>query len=187
MRMFIVLLILSLITYSSSAVTGVAVELKASQSVNTGSDVTFKITVTVAGDDATATNDKVTIKAIAGLLLVKSDDANTNSKVTCTLSEATEVVRNTPKDFECTAKSLTTAANYKLAKDGNDFKLTGTDNNAISGTSVTGTVTMEVKAAAGGDTTTPTTNTNTTTNTTTTTGSGKFLAVSSLFTLLLFF
>ena len=187
--MFIVLLILSLITYSSSAVTGVAVELKASQSVNTGSDVTFKITVTVAGDAASGaeSSDKVTIKTIEGLLLVKSDDANTNSKVTCTLSAATEVVRTTPKDFECTAKSLTTAGTYKLAKDGTDFKLTGTDNNAIDGTSVTGTVTMEVKAAAGGDTTTPTTNTNTTTNTTTTTGSGKFLAVSSLFTLLLFF
>lgn len=191
MRTFIVLLILSLITYSSSAVSGVAVDLKASQSVNTGSDVAFKITVTVSGEEDT---DKVTIKAIAGLLLVKSDDDNTNSKVTCTVSADTEVVKTTPKDFDCTAKSLTTAGTYKLAKDGNDFKLTGSDNNAITGTSVTGTATMAVKAAAGGDATTPTTGgntTNTTTTggdtTTTTTGSGKFLAVSSLFTLLLFF
>ena len=44
MRTFIVLLILSLITYSSSAVTEVALDLKASQSVNTGSNVAFKIT-----------------------------------------------------------------------------------------------------------------------------------------------
>ena len=85
-------------------------------------------------------------------------------------------------------------ATYKLAKDGSDFALTGSDNNAIADTSVTGTATMAVKAAAGGDATTPTTGgntTNTTTTggdtTTTTTGSGKFLAVSSLFTLLLFF
>ena len=170
MRMFIVLLILSLITYSSSAVTGVAVELKASQSVNTGSDVTFKITVTVAGDDATATNDKVTIKAIAGLLLVKSDDPNTNSTVTCTVSADTEVAKGTPKDFDCTAKSLTTAGTYKLAGDKTDFKLTDASNQAIASTSVTGTATMEVKAAADP-----------------TTGSSKFLAVSSLFTLLFFF
>ncbi len=194
MRTFIVLLILSLITYSSSTVSAVAVDLKASQSVNTGSNVAFKITVTVSGDDASPANDKVTIKAIAGLLLVKSDDDNTNSKVTCTVSTATEVVRGTPKDFDCTAKSLTTVATYKLAKDGSDFALTGSDDNPITGTSVTGTATMAVKAAAGGDATTPTTGgntTNTTTTggdtTTTTTGSGKFLAVSSLFTLLLFF
>ena len=191
MRTFIVLLILSLITYSSSTVSAVALDLKASQSVNTGSNVAFKITVTVSGDDA---NDKVTIKAIAGLLLVKSDDDNTKSTVTCTVSSPTEVVRGTPKDFDCTAKSLTTVATYKLAKDGSDFALTGSDDNPITGTSVTGTATMAVKAAAGGDATTPTTGgntTNTTTTggdtTTTTTGSGKFLAVSSLFTLLLFF
>ena len=196
MRTFILLLILSLITYSSSAVTGVAVDLKASQSVNTGSDVAFKITVTVSGNAEAGSegNDKVSIKAIAGLLLVKSDDDNTNSKVTCTVSADTEVVKTTPKDFDCTAKSLTTVATYKLAKDGTDFALTGSDNNAIADTSVTGTATMAVKAAAGGDATTPTTGgntTNTTTTggdtTTTTTGSGKFLAVSSLFTLLLFF
>ena len=170
MRTFIVLLILSLITYSSSAVTGVAVDLKASQSVNTGSNVAFKITVTVDGNDGTAANDLVTIKAIAGLLLVKSDDSNTNSTVTCTVSADTEVAKGTPKDFDCTAKSLTTAGTYKLAKDGTDFKLADASNAAIDDTSVTGTATMEVKAAA-----TPTTE------------SGKFLAVSSLFTLLLFF
>ena len=78
MRTFILLLILSLITYSSSTVSAVAVDLKASQSVNTGSNVAFKITVTVDGNDGTAANDLVTIKAIAGLLLVKSDDDNTN-------------------------------------------------------------------------------------------------------------
>ena len=170
MRMFIVLLILSLITYSSSTVSGVAVDLKAIQSVNTGSNVAFKITVTVDGDDTTAANDLVTIKAIAGLLLVKSDDSNTNSTVTCTVSADTEVAKGTPKDFDCTAKSLTTAGTYKLAKDGTDFKLADASNAAIGDTSVTGTATMEVKAAA-----TPTTE------------SGKFLAVSSLFTLLLFF
>ena len=166
MRTFIVLLILSLITYSSSAVTGVAVDLKASQSVNTGSNVAFKITVTVSGNDNA---DKVAIKAIEGLLLVKSDDSKTNSTVTCTVSTPTEVLKTTPKDFDCTAKSLTTAGTYKLADD-DDFELTGSDNSPIAATSVTGTATMEVKAAADP-----------------TTGSSKFLAVSSLFTLLLFF
>ncbi len=174
MRMFIVLLILSLITYSSSAVTGVAVDLKASQSVNTGSNVKFKITVNVAGDAASGSesSDKVTIKTIEGLLLVKSDDPNTNSTVTCTLSAVTEVVRNTPQDFECSAKSLSTAGTYKLAKDVEDFKLTDDQSAKITTAAITGTATMEVKVA---DTNTPTT------------GSGKFLAVSSLFTLLFFF
>ena len=179
MRTFIVLLILSLITYSSSAVTGVAVDLKASQSVNTGSNVAFKITVTVSGNDNA---DKVAIKAIEGLLLVKSDDSKTNSTVTCTVSTPTEVLKTTPKDFDCTAKSLTTAATYKLAGDKTDFKLTDDQNAKIDTAAVTGTATMEVKAAAGG--TTPTTGGDTTTPTT---ESGKFLAVSSLFTLLLFF
>lgn len=174
MRMFIVLLILSLITYSSSAVTGVALDLKASQSVNTGSNVAFKITVTVSGDAGTATDDSVTIKTIAGLELVEKDNADTKSTVTCTLSQETEVVRNTPKDFECTAKSLTTAGTYKLAE-GDDFGLTDDDDAPIAKTAVTGSATMEVKTATGGDAATPTT------------GSGKFLAVSSLFTLLLFF
>ena len=181
MRTFIVLLILSLITYSSSAVTEVAVDLKASQSVNTGSNVKFKITVTVSGTESA---DSVTIKAIEGLLLVKSDDSNTNSTVTCTVSTDTEVVRGTPKDFDCTAQSLTTAATYKLAGDKTDFKLTDNTDTKIATAAVTGTATMEVKAAAGGDAATPTTGGDTTT---TTTGSGKFLAVSSLFTLLLFF
>ena len=133
--MFIVLLILSLITYSSSAVTEVAVDLKASQSVNTGSNVAFKITVTVSGNAAAGSEgtDKVTIKAIAGLLLVKSDDSNTNSTVTCTVSTDTEVVRGTPKDFDCTAKSLTTAATYKLAGDKTDFQLTDDKNAKIKG------------------------------------------------------
>ena len=189
MRTFIVLLILSLITYSSSTVSAVAVDLKASQSVNTGSNVAFKITVTVSGDDASPANDKVTIKAIAGLLLVKSDDDNTKSTVTCTVSSPTEVVRGTPKDFDCTAQSLTTAATYKLAGDKTDFQLTDNTDTKIATGAVTGTVTMAVTAAAGG--TTPTTGGNTTNTTTvgntTTTGSGKFLAVSSLFTLLLFF
>ena len=87
MRTFILLLILSLITYSSSSVTAVAVDLKASQSVNTGSNVKFNITVTVSGNDTTEANDKVKIKKIEGLFLVKSDDSKTNSTVTCTLSE----------------------------------------------------------------------------------------------------
>ena len=172
MRKCIILLIFSLFTYSSSAVSGVAVDLKASQSVNTGSNVKFKITVTVSGTESA---DSVTIKAIEGLLLVKSDDDNTNSTVTCTVSTATKVVKGTPQDFDCTAQSLTTAGTYKLAEDGEDFELTGTDDNAIAKTAVTGSATMEVKTATGGDAATPTT------------GSGKFLAVSSLFTLLFFF
>ena len=95
--------------------------------------------------------------------------------MTCTVSTNTEVARNTPKDFDCTAKSLTTAATYKLAGDKTDFQLTDDKNAKIETAAVTGTATMEVKAAAGGDAATPTTE------------SGKFLAVSSLFTLLLFF
>ena len=138
-------------------------------------------------------------KVIKGLgttniISVKSDDDNTNSKVTCTVSTATEVVRGTPKDFDCTAQSLTTAATYKLAGDKTDFQLTDNTDTKIATGAVTGTATMAVKAAAGGDATTPTTGGNTTNTTTTggdaatpTTGSGKFLAVSSLFTLLLFF
>jgi len=179
MKTFITLLYLSLISYSLSAVTDVALELKASQSVNAGSNVKFKITVTVVGDDATAANDKQKIKSIAGIQLVKSDNAEVKSAVTCAIEE-TEVVRGTPKDFDCTATSLSTVGNYKLAKvSDNAFKVKDDSDTDISVASVTGTVTMEVKEAD----TTGTKNTEKDDEE----DNGKFLKVSSLVLLLFFF
>ena len=177
MKTFITLLYLSLISYSLSDVTDVALELKASQSVNAGSNVKFKITVTVVGDDATAANDKQKIKSIAGIQLVKSDNAEVKSAVTCAI-EVTEVVRGTPKDFDCTATSLSTVGNYKLAKD-SAFKVKDDKDADISVASVTGTVTMEVKEAD----TTGTKNTEKDDEE----DNGKFLKVSSLVLLLFFF
>ena len=177
MKTFITLLYLSLISYSLSAVTDVALELKASQSVNAGSNVKFKITVTVDGDDATTpANDKQKIKSIAGIQLVKSDNAEVKSAVTCAIEE-TEVVRGTPKDFDCTATSLSTVGNYKLAKD-SAFKVKD-DKDADISASVTGTVTMAVKEAD----TTGTKNTEKDDEE----DNGKFLKVSSLVLLLFFF
>lgn len=178
MKTFITLLYLSLISYSLSAVTDVALELKASQSVNAGSNVKFKITVTVVGDDATAANDKQKIKSIAGIQLVKSDNAEVKSAVTCAI-EVTEVVRGTPKDFDCTATSLSTVGNYKLAKVNSDFKVKDDKDADISVASVTGTVTMEVKEA-------DTTGTKKTEKDDEE-DNGKFLKVSSLVLLLFFF
>ena len=66
MKTFIILC-LSFIVYTSSAVTGVALDLKSGQSLNTGSNVKFKITATVSGNDATATNDVTKIKTITGV------------------------------------------------------------------------------------------------------------------------
>ena len=177
MKTFITLLYLSLISYSLSDVTDVALELKASQSVNAGSNVKFKITVTVDGDDGTAANDKQKIKSIAGIQLVKSDNAEVKSAVTCAI-EVTEVVRGTPKDFDCTATSLSTVGNYKLAKD-SAFKVKDDKDADISVASVTGTVTMEVKEAD----TTGTKNTEKDDEE----DNGKFLKVSSLVLLLFFF
>ena len=177
MKTFITLLYLSLISYSLSAVTDVALELKASQSVNAGSNVKFKISVTVDGDDTTPANDKQKIKSIAGIQLVKSDNAEVKSAVTCAI-EVTEVVRGTPKDFDCTATSLSTVGNYKLAKD-SAFKVKDDKDADISVASVTGTVTMEVKEAD----TTGTKNTEKDDEE----DNGKFLKVSSLVLLLFFF
>lgn len=180
MKTFITLLYLSLISYSLSAVTDVALELKASQSVNAGSNVKFKITVTVDGDDATTpANDKQKIKSIAGIQLVKSDNAEVKSAVTCAIQE-TEVVRGTPKDFDCTATSLSTVGNYKLAKVSDSaFKVKDDKDADISAASVTGTVTMEVKEA-------DTTGTKKTEKDDEE-DNGKFLKVSSLVLLLFFF
>ena len=66
MKTFIILC-LSFIVYTSSTVTGVALDLKSGQLVNTGSNVKFKITATVSGNDATATNDVAKIKTITGV------------------------------------------------------------------------------------------------------------------------
>ncbi len=119
--------------------------------------------------EISASNDVAKIKTITGVEFLKSDDSSTKSAVTCTISEETSVVRETPKDFECTATSLTTAGNYKLAKINDSFAVKDNDGTTVTSPSVTGTVTMEVKA-----------------QTTPDTGSGKFLCVSSLFLLLLF-
>ena len=178
MKTFITLLYLSLISYSLSAVTDVALELKASQSVNAGSNVKFKITVTVDGDDATAANDKQKIKSIAGIQLVKSDNAEVKSAVTCAIEE-TEVVRGTLKDFDCTATSLSTVGNYKLAKVSDSAFKVKDDKDADISASVTGTVTMAVKEAD----TTGTKNTEKDDEE----DNGKFLKVSSLVLLLFFF
>ena len=178
MKTFITLLYLSLISYSLSAVTDVALELKASQSVNAGSNVKFKITVTVDGDDGTAANDKQKIKSIAGIQLVKSDNAEVKSAVTCAIEE-TEVVRGTPKDFDCTATSLSTVGNYKLAKVSDSAFKVKDDKDADISASVTGTVTMAVKEAD----TTGTKNTEKDDEE----DNGKFLKVSSLVLLLFFF
>ena len=178
MKTFITLLYLSLISYSLSAVTDVALELKASQSVNAGSNVKFKITVTVDGDDTTAANDKQKIKSIAGIQLVKSDNAEVKSAVTCAIEE-TEVVRGTPKDFDCTATSLSTVGNYKLAKVSDSAFKVKDDKDADISASVTGTVTMAVKEAD----TTGTKNTEKDDEE----DNGKFLKVSSLVLLLFFF
>ena len=178
MKTFITLLYLSLISYSLSAVTDVALELKASQSVNAGSNVKFKITVTVDGDDTTAANDKQKIKSIAGIQLVKSDNAEVKSAVTCAIEE-TEVVRGTPKDFDCTATSLSTVGNYKLAKVSDSAFKVKDDSDADISASVTGTVTMAVKEA-------DTTGTKKTEKDDEE-DNGKFLKVSSLVLLLFFF
>ena len=178
MKTFITLLYLSLISYSLSAVKDVALELKASQSVNAGSNVKFKITVTVDGDDATAANDKQKIKSIGGIQLVKSDNAEVKSAVTCAIEE-TEVVRGTPKDFDCTATSLSTVGNYKLAKVSDSAFKVKDDKDADISASVTGTVTMAVKEAD----TTGTKNTEKDDEE----DNGKFLKVSSLVLLLFFF
>ena len=178
MKTFITLLYLSLISYSLSAVTDVALELKASQSVNAGSNVKFKITVTVNGNDATPANDKQKIKSIAGIQLVKSDNAEVKSAVTCAI-EVTEVVRGTLKDFDCTATSLSTVGNYKLAKVSDSAFKVKDDSDADISASVTGTVTMAVKEAD----TTGTKNTEKDDEE----DNGKFLKISSLVLLLFFF
>ena len=112
-----------------------------------------------------------TVKTLTGLSLVKSDNSSLTVALTCSATTAVAIEAAGNSDFSCTAVSLSTAGTYKLT--GSNVAGTDTSNGAL-------TVPLNVKGTNTITVTTPNTNPNDE-------GSSKFLKLSSLFILFLFF
>ena len=110
MKFLPLILLISLITFSQSTVSGVEFDLKSGQSVATGSNVAVSITITVSG----ATGDSEAFKT-GTFTLVKSDDTSTTATLTCNLATAVTVNYGTPGEASCTIATLSTAGTYKLS------------------------------------------------------------------------
>ena len=145
--------------------TAVKVDIKGSQTIKTGTDVEFKLTVTPTG-----ANIKVTV--ISGLELVLSSSSSTKTTITCTIASATTCNKNTATDFTCKASSITTEGSYKLGGT-LTFTATKSDDSSLGVDPSIGTTTLTVSNSSGED---PKPNTS------------KYLNISfSLFLMLLFF
>lgn len=145
------------------AQSGITISLKTGQSVNIGSNVAVKLTLT--------STSAATVKTLTGLSLVKNDDNSVTTTLTCSATTAVSITASGSADFSCTAATLSTAGTYKLI--GNSVAGTDTSNGAL-------TVPLNVKGTNTITVTTPNTNPNDE-------GSSKFLKLSSLFILFLFF
>ena len=101
------------------------VDLKANQTIKTGSNVELKLTVTSYGL-------AIKVTKIEGLELVLSTSASTKTTITCIIASAITVSKATATDFTCTAESISTEGTYKL---GVTLALTArdSDNNSFSG------------------------------------------------------
>ena len=102
----------------------IVVDLKASQTIKTGTSVELKLAVKPYGLD-------IKVTKIEGLELVLSTSASTKTTITCTITSATTVSKAAATDFTCTAASISTEGTYKL---GDTLALTATksDDSALS-------------------------------------------------------
>lgn len=142
--------------------TGITIDVKSSQSVNTGSNIGVKLTL--------SSTAAATVKTLTGLSLVKTDNSSVTVALTCSATTAVEIEASGSSDFSCTAATLSTAGTYKLT--GTDLAGTDSSNAALSvSLSVTGTNTITVTTPSSSDDE----------------ESSKFLTLSSLFILFLFF
>ena len=115
MKFLSIIFFISLISFSLNAVTMTTFDLKSGQSVQTGSNVKVKITVTASG---TAPGSE-TFKSGTFTL---QNTANATETATLTCSLTTEVTSTLASngagstvEAECTVASLTTAGTYKLS------------------------------------------------------------------------
>ena len=187
MKSLFIILSLSLIIFSQQGEDTITIDAKVSE-VTAGSNVACTILFTYTSD--TLTNKKE-IGKITGLVLAKSSDPTSTTPLTCALNAAKEITAGTPAEFACTAGTLV-EGKYKLAKDTASFKITsdtGGSSDVTPEPSVTGTNEITVKASSGSGTT----GGNGTTGGSGSTGDNsgengsKFLSVSGLLALILFF
>ena len=123
--------------------TAVKVDIKGSQTIKTGTDVEFKLTVTPTG-----ANIKVTV--ISGLELVLSTSSSTKTTITCTIASATTCNKNTATDFTCKASSISTEGSYKLGGT-LTFTATKSDDSSLGVNRSIGTTTLTVSNSSGDD------------------------------------
>ena len=184
MKLLSIFLSLSLIIFSQQAEDAIAIDAKVSE-VTAGSNVACTIIFTLTSDTSSTTK---TIGKIGGLVLAKSSDATSTTPLTCTLASAKEISVGA-NEFSCTAGTLA-EGKYKLAKSTTEgeYKIT-TDAGGVTDVApvptVTGTNEITVKAASNGGSTGGNTGGNT--NGGDDDDSSKFLSVSSLLFLMLFF
>ena len=179
MKSLFIILSLSLIIFSQQD--SLAIDAKVSE-VTAGSNVACTIVFSFTSDTA---GSKKAIGKIAGLVLAKSSDATSTTPLTCALNAAKEISAGTPAEFACTAGTLA-EGKYKLAKVDGSFKITsdtGGANDVTPAPTVTGTNEITVKASSGSGNTggSGTTGGNSGEN------GSKFLSVSGLLALILFF
>ena len=149
------------------AQSGITISLKTGQSVNIGSNVAVKLTLT--------STSAATVKTLTGLSLVKNDDNSVTTTLTCSATTAVSITASGSAEFSCTAATLSTAGTYKLI--GNSVAGTDDSNGALS-------VTLTVSSANTIAVTTANENNNNNNNNE---NSSKYLNISALFVLLFFF
>jgi hypothetical protein len=186
MKSLFIILSLSLIIFSQQA-DSIAIDAKVSE-VTAGSNVACTIVFTFTSDSA---GSKKEIGKIAGLVLAKSSDPTSTTPLTCALNAAKEISAGTPAEFACTAGTLV-EGKYKLAKVAESFKITsdtGGSSDVTLEPSVTGTNEITVKASSGSGDTGGSGNTGGSGTTGGNSGDNgsKFLSVSGLLALILFF
>ena len=114
MKFLSIIFFISLIAFSLSSVSKTTFDLKSGQSVQTGTNVKVKITVTATGDNG----DSQAFKT-GTFELQKSDNATETATLTCNLATAVtsevSATGTTSPEAECTVDSLTTAGTYILS------------------------------------------------------------------------
>ena len=150
MKFLSIIFFMSLIAFSLSNISKTTFDLKSGQTVQTGSNVKVKITVTAT----TAQNEDETQAFKTGTFtLQKTDNATETATLTCNLATAVTATyaASSPvsQEVECTVDSLTTAGTYKLSA---VTAATSDGDAAISGIEVKTTqpTTLTVTAAPAG-------------------------------------
>ena len=112
MKFLSIIFFISLIAFSLNTVSKTTFDLKSGQTVQTGSNVKVKITVTATGESGTDTQAFKT----GTFTLQNTANATDTATLTCSLdSPVTATHGGTPPEVECTVATLTNAGTYKLS------------------------------------------------------------------------